>query len=57
MENENENVTYSIVRFYQDENKPYEVQETGLSMQEAMDHCKQDHSTGDGWFDGWMVDE
>jgi hypothetical protein len=45
--------TYSIIRFYRDENKEDEVIESGLTKQDAMDHCHQDHSTGDGWFDGW----
>jgi hypothetical protein len=47
--------TYKIVRFKQHEEN--EVIETGLTLQEVMDHCNEEDSTGDGWFDGWTIDE
>jgi len=52
-EKEEEEKTYSIKRFYQEEGRGPDTIETGLSLQEVKDHCQQDHSSGDGWFDGW----
>lgn len=44
--------TYKIIRMYRDsyENK---VIETGLSLEEAQEHCRQEDTHGDGWFDGY----
>lgn len=43
--------TYSIVRFhFQAEN---EVIETGLTLEEAQEHCNDPDTSGDGWFDGY----
>ncbi len=44
--------TYEIVRFYQDD-RPSEVQDTGLTLEEAQAHCKLEASHGPGWFDGF----
>ena len=48
--NENDD-TYKIVRFRQEGENT--VIKTGLTIQEAMDHCQSGDTTGDGWFDGW----
>jgi hypothetical protein len=45
--------TYKIVRFYRDEDKASEVIETGLTLEEAQEHCRRDDTHGDGWFDGY----
>lgn len=43
--------TYKIVRFkFNDES---EVIETGLTLEEAQEHCQRDDTHGDGWFDGY----
>ena len=43
--------TYSIVRFFQ--NGDNEVIQTGLSLEEAQEHCQQEDTHGPGWFDGY----
>lgn len=45
--------TYMIKRFYQLESQPTEVIKTGLTLEEAQEHCQNDSSSGDGWFDGF----
>lgn len=43
--------TYSIVRFhFQDESV---VIDTGLTLEEAQEHCQREDTHGDGWFDGY----
>ncbi len=43
--------TYEIVRFrFEGDN---EVLETGLTLEEAQEHCRRDDTHGDGWFDGY----
>lgn len=48
--------TYSIVRFYQDD-RASEIIETGLSLEEAREHCNDDSTSGDGWFDGYQGED
>lgn len=43
--------TYKIMRFYFD--GPSEVIETGLTLEEAQEHCSREDTHGDGWFDGY----
>lgn len=45
--------TYKIIRFNQDARVPREVIDTGLSFQEARDHCNDPDSSGVGWFHGF----
>lgn len=45
--------TYTIVRFYQDSNKEKELIATGLTLEEAQEHCHREDTHGDGWFDGY----
>lgn len=46
--------TYEIVRFrFQAEN---EVIDTGLTLEEAQEHCQRDDTHGDGWFDGYRAE-
>jgi hypothetical protein len=48
---EEETSTYSIVRFnFEGEN---EVIQTGLTLEEAQEHCNREDTHGDGWFDGY----
>ena len=47
-------VSYEIVRFYRDQNKDQEVKQTGLTLEEAQDHCSLESTHEDGvWFDGY----
>ncbi len=55
--------TYSIIRFYADPNTPKETRQTGLTLEEAREHCNgpesssrtcSEHVSVDGgWFDGY----
>lgn len=48
--------TYKIVRFFQDE-RPSEIIEEGLDLEEAQAHCKDEDTHGPGWFDGFEFEE
>lgn len=47
--------TYSIVRFYADPWKDELVIQTGLSLDQAQEHCLREdtHDMQAGWFDGY----
>jgi len=47
-------MTYKIVRHRFDQ--PNEVVATGLTLDEAQAHCQDDSTHGDGWFDGYTVE-
>ncbi len=51
---DNEETTYSIVRFTF--NAPSEVIATGLTLEEAQEHCEDESTHGDGWFDGYRAE-
>jgi hypothetical protein len=44
--------TYRIVRFYQDD-RPREVIEDDLTLEQAKAHCLRPDTRGEGWFDGF----
>jgi hypothetical protein len=47
--------TYKIIRFrFDGEN---EVIETGLTLEEAQEHCNDPDTHGDGWFDGYEQED
>lgn len=46
-----EEKTYSIIRFRMYEKA--EVIKTGVTLEEAEEHCERNDTHGDGWFDGW----
>lgn len=48
-------LTYKIVRFYRD-GLPRKIIKTGLTLAEAQEHCRQDNTHGDGWFDGHEIE-
>ena len=44
--------TYKIVRFrFNGEN---ETIQNGLTLEEAQNHCQDEETRGEGWFDGYM---
>ena len=47
--------TYTIIRFHQDTSHPdhRKVIETGLTLEEAQEHCQSEDTHGEGWFDGY----
>lgn len=47
--------TYLIKRFCFDEQSPdhHRIIKTGLTLEEAQEHCQRDDTHGDGWFDGY----
>ena len=56
-------MSYKIVRFFRDINVVSEDRETGLSLEEAQDHCTredtQEHDANGEivWFDGYTREE
>jgi len=44
--------TYQIVRYYRDD-KGSEVKKTGLTLEEAQEHCQREDTKGENWFDGY----
>ncbi len=53
MPDDEDEPTYKIVRFTQGAPDDREVIATGLSLDEAQDHCSREDTHGDGWFDGY----
>jgi len=45
-------MTYMIKRFYQKEERN-EIIATGLTLEEAQEHCSCNDTKGEGWFDGY----
>ena len=48
--------TYKIVRMYRDDEHPdhLRVIETGLTLEEAQEHCRREDTREEGvWFDGY----
>ena len=43
--------TYSIIRFHKGGGRI--TQKTGLTLEEAKEHCNDPDTAGDGWFDGF----
>jgi hypothetical protein len=47
-------MTYSIIRiFHPSLNKSSRIIKTGLTLQEAQDHCGDPSTATDKWFDGY----
>jgi hypothetical protein len=61
--------TYKIVRFYQNSSIPKDIVETGLTLEEAKEHCEDDETSSKtctsaeglrrteekgAWFDGFQ---
>lgn len=43
--------TYKIIRFRY--RRASTTVKTGLALEEAQEHCKQEDTHGDDWFDGY----
>ena len=46
-------MSYKIVRYFFDNNKKPKVIKTGLTLEEAQEHCQDESTSGPGWFDGY----
>ena len=52
MEGESREPTYKILRFYRDDDIATEVIKTGLTLDEAQEHCNREDTHVKGvWFD------
>ena len=49
--------TYSIVRFHQSLDTPNETIVRGLNLDQAQAHCNREDTHGDGWFDGYVIED
>ena len=49
-----EEATYKIIRFTFDGSP--ETIKTGLTLEEAQEHCSREDTHGEGWFDGYDDD-
>ena len=46
-----DDTTYMVIRFSMTE--PKEIIKTGLTLEEAQEHCSREDTHGPGWFDGY----
>ena len=44
---------YKIVRFFRKRDKPNEIINVGLTLEEAQAHCSREETKGIDWFDGY----
>jgi|SaaInlV_100m_DNA_2_1039680.scaffolds.fasta_scaffold37569_2 hypothetical protein len=45
--------TYTVYRYFRECGKEREEIKTGLTLEEAQEHCQRDDTSGEGWFDGY----
>jgi len=45
--------TYKIIRFFKDDNIPSRIIREGLTLQEAREHCQDEETRGENFFDGY----
>ena len=48
--------TYKIVRYYAERGRPSKTIKAGLSLEEAIRHCRKPSTQGDGWFDAFRAE-
>lgn len=48
-------MSYKIIRFHF--NEPSEVLKTGLTLEEAQEHCSREDTHGEDWFDGYDLED
>jgi hypothetical protein len=46
--------TYKIVRLYRDVDRESQVIHTGLTLEEAQSHCRDESTSTPEYFDGYM---
>lgn len=46
-------MSYKIIRFFKEIDKPSKVICTGLTKEEAQQHCRDSKTHGQDWFDGY----
>jgi hypothetical protein len=44
---------YKVIRFYKDISRANKVIMTGLTLEEAREHCNRADTRSDEWFDGY----
>ena len=50
--------TYTLIRFYKDSAKPSRVLMTGLTLEEAKEHCNDPSTEKEGeWFDAFKSED
>jgi hypothetical protein len=49
--------TYKIIRFFKDDVLPSRVIKEGLTLQEAREHCQDDETRGENFFDGYEQEQ
>jgi hypothetical protein len=49
--------TYKIVRFFRRDSEGRRVVATGLTLEDAQEHCSREDTHGDSWFDGYYAEE
>jgi len=49
-------MTYKIIRFKFGEYKHRTIK-TGLTLEQAQEHCNREDTKGEGWFDGYTREE
>ena len=58
MADKQDDQTYCIIRFYAPHiDKPNKTVQTGLTRQEAKDHCSLDSSSCSEWFEGFEKEQ
>lgn len=45
--------TYTIIRFFKDDDKPSKIIREGLTLEQAQAHCRREDTHGEDWFDGY----
>ena len=45
--------TYKIIRFFKDDTLPSRIIREGLTLQEAREHCQDEETHGENFFDGY----
>ena len=45
--------TYTVYRYCRECGKEREEIKTGLTLEEAQEHCQRYDTCGEGWFDGY----
>ncbi|KKK76304.1 hypothetical protein LCGC14_2865050 [marine sediment metagenome] len=47
-------MSYKIIRYYKNANKPKTLIKKGLTLEQAQKHCKKENTHCLDWFDGYI---